>query len=445
MVHRAFFTTLLRDYTTVLVLVALCAMLSVITWDEQFPNGASGGRQLAALIKREADAGGKVLVVVRATDDDAAFAAALEERLKAAGYVVVETVRGQPSHARQAFRSLEESGTTIDIIAANDATAGWGPLRDLSAQGPAVNRARLFVPQSYHWPNFLKVGNLLNIASQIAFIAIVAIGMTMVIVSGGIDLSVGSLVALSAMVAARLTRDYAGGIEASILGVTLCSLAAIGTGAAAGTFNGVFIALLRIPPFIVTLATMSIASGLAFMVSSSESIDAIPASITFLSRGTLIGEIPNSVVLMFVLFGVAHVVMSRTTFGRYLYAVGGNRQAAWLCGLPVGRVELAAYALTGALAGLAGVLLLSHYKSASPNYGLTYELQIIAAVVVGGTSLSGGRGTILGTLLGALLIAVVQNGMNLMGLSSDPQKVVLGLVILAAAVIDRLKSGRGEQ
>jgi ribose transport system permease protein len=132
--------------------------------------------------------------------------------------------------------------------------------------------------------------------------------------------------------------------------------------------------------------------------------------------------------------------MSRTTFGRYLYAVGGNRQAAWLCGLPVRRVELSAYAITGALAGLAGVLMLSQYKSASPNYGLTYELQIIAAVVVGGTSLSGGRGTIFGTLLGALLIAVVQNGMNLMGLSSDPQKVVLGLVILAAAVIDRLKA-----
>lgn len=445
MVNRAFLTTLLRDYTTVLVLVALCAALSAITWDEQFPSGVSGGRQLAALIKREAEPGAKVLIVVRATAEDAAFAAALEERLKGAGYVIVETVRGQPSDARQAFRRMEESGTAIDIVAANDATSGWGPLRDLPLQEPAVNRARLLVPQSYYWPNFLKVGNLLNIASQIAYIAIVAIGMTMVIVSGGIDLSVGSLVALSAMVAARLVRDYAGGAEASILGVTLCCLVAIGTGTAAGTFNGVFIALLRIPPFIVTLATMSIASGLAFMVSGSESIDAIPASISHLSRGTLLGEIPNSVMLMFALFAVAHVVMSRTTFGRYLYAVGGNRQAAWLCGLPVGRVELAAYALTGALAGLAGVLLLSHYKSASPNYGLTYELQIIAAVVVGGTSLSGGRGTILGTLLGALLIAVVQNGMNLMGLSSDPQKVVLGLVILAAAVIDRLKSGHGER
>jgi ribose transport system permease protein len=133
--------------------------------------------------------------------------------------------------------------------------------------------------------------------------------------------------------------------------------------------------------------------------------------------------------------------MSRTTFGRHLYALGGNRKAAWLSGIPVRRVELAAYTTSGALAGLAGVLMLSQYKSASPNYGVTYELQIIAAVVVGGTSLSGGRGRIYGTLLGALLIAVVQNGMNLMGLSSNPQKVVLGLVILAAAVLDRLKEG----
>jgi ribose transport system permease protein len=145
---------------------------------------------------------------------------------------------------------------------------------------------------------------------------------------------------------------------------------------------------------------------------------------------------------MLLLYAIGHVVLSRTTFGRYLYAVGGNRKAAWLCGVPVRQVELASYVISGALAGLAGVLMVSQYRSGAPTYGITYELQVIAAVVVGGTSLSGGQGRMFGTLLGALLIAVVQNGMNLMGISSDPQKVVLGLVILAAAVIDRLKQGR---
>jgi len=195
-----------------------------------------------------------------------------------------------------------------------------------------------------------------------------------------------------------------------------------------------------IPPFIVTLATMSVASGLASMITRSETINEIPASILVLTRGSFLG-IPNPVILMLVLYGIGHVILSRTTFGRYLYAVGGNRKAAWLCGVPVRRVELAAYVISGSLAGLAGVLMVSQYQSGAPTYGVTYELQVIAAVVVGGTSLAGGQGRMFGTLLGALLIAVVQNGMNLMEISSDPQKVVLGLVILTAALLDRLKQG----
>lgn len=443
--NRSLLSALFRDYTTILVLVGLCAVLSAMTWDKQFPTGASGGRQLAALIEREAKPPARVLIVVRATGEDAAFATAAKERLEADGFTVVETIRGQPVDARRAINRLSEADQTVQIIAANEVTARWTVLQKLPSQGEAVREARVITPQSYYWPDFLKAGNLLNIANQIAFIAIIAIGMTIVIVAGGIDLSVGSLVALTAMVAARLIRDYGGGPSAGLLAVTSCCCAAVAIGAFAGAFNGAFITRLRIPPFIVTLATMSIASGLAFMISSGESIDAVPESLRWLSRGTLLGAIPNSVLLMIGMYALAHVVMSHTTFGRHLYAVGGNRKAAWLCGLPVRRVELAAYALSGALAGLAGVLMLSQYKSASPNYGLTYELQVIAAVVVGGTSLSGGRGTIFGTLLGALLIAVVQNGMNLMGMSSNPQKVVLGLVILAAAAIDRLKQSDGER
>jgi ribose transport system permease protein len=248
-------------------------------------------------------------------------------------------------------------------------------------------------------------------------------------------------VALSAVLSARAIRDFAGGASAGPGGLVLCCLGAVLLCAAVGAFNGSFVTLLRIPPFIVTLASMSAASGLAMIITRSETINAIPNSMLSLTRSSLAG-VPTPVVLMLALYAIGHIVLSRTTFGRYLYAVGGNRKAAWLCGLPVRRVELAAYTICGALAGLAGVLMVSQYQSGAPTYGVTYELQVIAAVVVGGTSLSGGQGTMFGTLLGALLIAVVQNGMNLMEISSEPQKVVLGLVILAAAVIDRLKQGR---
>jgi ribose transport system permease protein len=221
--------------------------------------------------------------------------------------------------------------------------------------------------------------------------------------------------------------------------------AAIGVAAAVGAWNGAFVSYFRIPSFIVTLATMLAADGLAFIVTRGETVSTQPASIGWLMGGSSLLGIRNGIVLMLALYAIGHVVLSRSVFGRYLYAVGGNRKAAWLCGLPVRRVELASYIISGALAGLGGVLMVSEYESGAPIYGKAYELQVIAAVVVGGTSLAGGQGRMFGTLLGALLIAVVQNGMNLMGISSNPQKVVLGLVILAAAVIDRLKQRRSDQ
>jgi ribose transport system permease protein len=229
-------------------------------------------------------------------------------------------------------------------------------------------------------------------------------------------------------------------MEASVVALFLCCGIAIAMSAAAGAFNGAFVTGMGIPPFIVTLATMSAASGLAMMITRSETINEIPASILDLTSGSFLG-VPNPVILMLVLYGIGHVILSRTTFGRYLYAVGGNRKAAWLCGVPVRRVELAAYIISGSLAGLAGVLMVSQYQSGAPTYGVQYELNVIAAVVVGGTSLAGGQGRMFGTLLGALLIAVVQNGMNLMEIGSESQKMVLGLVILAAALLDRLKQG----
>jgi ribose transport system permease protein len=432
--------TIIRDYTTIVVLLALCAALTAATWGKQYSSGASGGRQLADLIQRNSPSGGTVLVIVRDTAEDGEFATALEQRLQAAGFQVLDTVRGQPADARRDMRRASDAGQHIDWIATTQATADWGLFQNVSTIGSATKDARLIAPPSHYGSTFLQSSNLLNIPNQIALIAIIAIGMTMVIIVGGIDLSVGSVVALSAVLTARAIRDFAGGENAGPAGLFACCGAGILLCAAVGALNGAFITLLRIPPFIVTLASMSAASGLAMITTRSETINAIPPSMLALTRGS-IAAIPNPVLLMLLLYAIGHVVLSRTVFGRYLYAVGGNRKAAWLCGLPVRRVELAAYVISGALAGLAGVLMVSQYQSGAPTYGATYELQVIAAVVVGGTSLSGGQGSMLGTLLGALLIAVVQNGMNLLEISSEPQKVVLGLVILFAAVIDRLKQG----
>jgi ribose transport system permease protein len=440
-VNWRLFRTILGEYTTVIALVLLCGLLSIITWGQQFPAGASGGKQVARIIAERGNSGDRVLIVVRPTEEDAEFAGALEADLLKSGFRIVETVSGQPTDARRAITQAGRSEEQIQWIATSEGPAAWSLFENVAALGPVAEKVQVVSPRAYYGPTFLKVQNLLNIANQIALIAIIAIGMTMVIIVGGIDLSVGSLVALAAVIAARLIRDYGGGAGASVPALIACCGAAIALSAAAGAFNGAFVTGLGIPPFIVTLATMSVASGLASMITRSETINEIPASILVLTRGSLVG-IPNPVILMLVLYAIGHVVLSRTTFGRYLYAVGGNRKAAWLCGVPVRRVELSAYIISGSLAGLAGVLMVSQYQSGAPTYGVTYELQVIAAVVVGGTSLSGGQGRMFGTLLGALLIAVVQNGMNLMEISSDPQKVVLGLVILAAAMLDRLKQGR---
>ena len=298
------------------------------------------------------------------------------------------------------------------------------------------------MPQSYRWPNFLKSENLLNIANQIAVIAIIAIGMTMVIITGGIDLSVGSLIALSAVLVARFIRDYAGGVEAGVDGMLIASLAAILICGVIGAFSGAMITRFAIPPFIVTLAMMLVGSGLAYILAKGQSIYQIPDSFVWLGRGADFVNLPNAVVLMIILYGLAHVVMSKMKLGRYLYAVGGNVEAARLSGVPVKRVLMFAYIASALLAGLGGVIMASQLKSGSATYGNMYELYVIAAVVVGGTSLSGGEGKMLGTLIGAFTIAVIQNGMNLTNVESYTQKVVLGLVILAAVLLDKLRQAR---
>ena len=430
---------LLSDYGMLAVLVLIGLVFSVLTLEEQPATDAAAARRLVAAISRQVPAGSRVLVAVRPTPEDGRLADALVTELSAAGLDVADVVRGEPQAVRASLDRLAKAGGKVDAVAATERTASWLVLSEMGELFPTLGQPPIVVPDTVVWPNFLKADNLLNIANQIAVIAIMAIGMTMVIVTGGIDLSVGSLAALSAVLATKLIRDVAGGMEASPAGMAACSGLAIAACGALGLCTGLVITLFGIPPFIVTLAMMLVASGLAYIVSGGQSIYQIPESFVWLGRGTGLLGLPHAVVLMLLLYAAAHVLMSRTTLGRYLYAVGGNREAARLAGVPVRRVTLFAYVASALLAGLGGVIMASQLKSGSPTYGSMYELYVIAAVVVGGTALAGGEGKILGTLTGALVIAVIQNGMNLANVESYTQKVVLGLVILAAVLIDRAR------
>jgi len=429
----------LSDYGTVLALVVLCVFFSVVTYSEQFPTGVVAARQVAAHVQEHFGKTPRVLIAARDQGDDVIFADELERRLTASGARVLAVVKGEPKDAREALLKIVDSGGALEAIAGTQTTAAWLVFSDLKADFPALGGPRVLRPLGYGWPNFLKSENLLNIANQIAVIAIVAIGMTMVIITGGIDLSVGSLIALAAVLAAMFIRDWAGAVNATPMGMTIACVAAVSVCAVVGAFSGLMITLFGIPPFIVTLAMMLVGSGAAFMLAKGESIYQVPDIFVWLGRGEDLFGIPNAVLLMLVLYAMAHVLMSRMVLGRYLYAVGGNREAARLSGVPVERVLLFAYVASGLLAGVGGVIMASQLKSGSATYGNMYELYTIAAVVVGGTSLAGGEGKMLGTLIGAFTIAVIQNGMNLTNVESYTQKVVLGFVILGAVLLDRAR------
>ena len=439
--HRVL-SRIFADYGMLLVLLLLCICFSAATWQEQHPVDAAAAEQLAASISEQFGDAARVLIVVRDTADDAAFADVLAARLEEQRLDVVSVVKGQPIDVRRAIARVLDGGESIDVIACNHYTSIWDLFEGLGEKFPTLADTKIVKPESYHWPIFLNGDNLLNIANQIAVIAIIAVGMTMVIITGGIDLSVGSLIALSAVVTTLLIRDLAGAEMASSWGMMLCALGGILVCASVGAFSGSMVTIFRIPPFIVTLGMMLVASGLAYILATGESINEVPDSFIRLGRGADLLGIPNAVVLMLVMYGLAHVLMTRMVLGRYIYAVGGNAEAARLSGISVRRVLMFVYTMAGALAGLGGVVMASQLKSGSPTYGQMYELYVIAAVVVGGTSLAGGEGKVLGTLVGALIIAVIRNGMNLTGVESYTQKVVLGAVILGAVLLDRLKRGR---
>lgn len=424
----------LQNYGMLVVLLLLAACFSVTTLQEQVSEGAAAGTELAATLT---PADGPVLIAAGAAQADAAYAEAVKAGLGQKGIAVLGSVAGEPKDTRAVLQELAGKGTKVGSIVVSRSSARWLVFDDLATDFQALGNPVLKAPKSMRWPVFLQRDNLLNIANQIAVIAIVAIGMTVVIITGGIDLSVGSLIALSAVVTTLLIREVAGAEQATAMGMVLASAGGMALCAGAGAVNGWLITRWSLPPFIVTLVMMLVASGAAYLLAAGQSIYQVPETLIWLGRGADLGGLPNAVLLMLGLFVTAHLLMKHTAMGRYFYAVGGNREAAFISGLRVSGVLVLAYTVCGLLAGLGGVIMASQLRSGSATYGQMYELYVIAAAVVGGTSLNGGRGRMFGTLTGALIIAVIQNGMNLMNIESYTQKVVLGLVILGAVMVDQ--------
>ena len=282
-------------------------------------------------------------------------------------------------------------------------------------------------------PYFLTVSNLLNVVEQTSINAIVAVGMTFVILSAGIDLSVGSIVALAGVVLGTLLRA---GHPAAVA-VAL----ALATGVACGLVNGALISWGGLPPFIVTLGTMSIARGAALLVTEGRPVSGFAASFRVLATGR-VGFVPSPVIAMLVAYAAAQFVLTRTTFGRYVYAIGGNEEATRLSGVAVRFHKTMIYGVSGLASGVAAVILTARLDSAQPIAGMMYELDAIAATVIGGTSLMGGEGTLGGTLVGALIMGVLRNGLNLLSVSSFLQQIVIGGVIVAAVLFDTLLKRR---
>ncbi len=290
-------------------------------------------------------------------------------------------------------------------------------------------------------PNtFLKGENLFNVLSRSSYSGIIAMGMTAVIISGGIDLSVGSMMALCGMVAGLvMTRN--GAVTPTTGLMVLGTFVGVGMGLLCGLLNGTLITLLNLPPFIVTLGTMSAFRGISYVINNGMMFD-VP-TYTFLGDGRIAG-IPVNVLIFFLIVLATFFVLRYTPLGRYTYAIGSNRQAAYHAGVSVNRNLTAIYALTGLLVGIAALISTSRTVSAQPTAGISLELDVIAAVVIGGASLSGGRGTVIGTIVGTLLISFLRNGCTLLGISTNIQLVVIGAIIIGAVALDQAARAKVE-
>lgn len=300
------------------------------------------------------------------------------------------------------------------------------------ATGPLVGLVLLCIFLSFATDSFLSVRNLLNILDQITVLGIMAVGMTFVILIGGIDLAVGSVLALAMMVMGYLSNDMG-------LPLQLAIVVALVVGAGSGAVSGLLVTAFGVPAFIATLAMMSVARGLANMITDGQQIVGFPGWFNLMAIIRYGGVLTLTVALMLVVFALGWAFLRFTSAGRSLYAIGGNPEVARLAGINVRLATIGVYVVSGLLAGLAGIVLAARLDSVQPSSGFTYELDTIAAVVIGGTSLSGGTGGIPGTIIGVLIIGVLRNGLNLLGVSPFTQQVVIGVVIALAVAAEALK------
>jgi ribose transport system permease protein len=291
----------------------------------------------------------------------------------------------------------------------------------------------IFVVFAIASPNFLTYGNVLAILYSTVVIGTLALGTTFVIITGGIDLSIGTGMALCAVMSGVMIVNLHIPLVLGVLGTILF-------GGLLGLINGFNVAILKIPPFIATLAMMLVAQGLALVLSHSTPIyfNDVPAYAK-ISRGNLIPNFPNAVIILAVVAVIAGVLLTRTILGRYAFSIGSNEDATALSGIDVRKWKIVVYTFAGLFTGLAGVMISARLGSAQPATGMGYELQAIAAVVIGGTSLAGGKGSIVGTVIGALIISVLNNGLQIMSIPQEWQNVILGCVILVAVYADMMR------
>jgi len=292
----------------------------------------------------------------------------------------------------------------------------------------------VFVFLSFASPVFLTADNLFNVGSQTAVTAVIAVGITIVIITAGIDLSVGSVAALAGVLGVMM-------ITGAGLPVPLAILGGVLVGAGAGLVNGLLVSVAGLNPFIATLGMLTVARGLVYIFTNAKAVFGAPDSFRLLGQG-VIGPVPIPIIIIVLVAAVGYVVLSRTRLGRYAYAMGSNLEAARLSGIPIRRYLTSVYVISGALAGFGGMIAMSRVNSGQPNFGIGLELDVIAAAVIGGASLFGGQGTVIGTLIGAFLVALIRNGAVLLDINTFYQQVIIGVVIWLAVVWDQYRRRR---
>lgn len=287
---------------------------------------------------------------------------------------------------------------------------------------------------AFSTPRFFTVSNVMTIGNQVSINALLAFGVTFVIITGGIDLSLGSMVAVTGVVAATFAHP-------DTYPVIVPIFIGLAAGCGIGAFNGMIITKSKVPPFIVTLGTMTIGRGLALILSKGRPVSNLSDSFNFIGGGNLFG-IPFPIIILIIAFIVCSIILNKTILGRYMYAVGGNEPAARASGIRVNNVKMWVYTICGLLSAMGGILLTSRITTGQPNAGAGFELDAIAAAIIGGTSTSGGTGTMTGTLIGALLIGVISNSLDLLNVTSYYQQVVMGAIIIGAVVLDSMGKER---